>query len=91
MSYRPTHVMMRGQDLNPMPPNDHAVTAMYVELDVILPVQGTDLDASDKMRVRVPKKKGFLGSWWLGFDPDSFQGRQYGYAIDMSMPHLRED
>lgn len=93
MPYVPTHVMIRRSDLDPGC-NWHSETMSMVELDKVLPViasEYTRYNGVNRLHVRVPAADGYRGGWWVGFDSPCHQGEQYGYAIDMSMPHLHED
>ncbi len=89
MDYRPTHVMMRSEDLKPTSRNSHGATECNVELDVILPVLEFDFDRG-RSRVRVPHKKFPDEGWWLSFNSLEEEVSRYGLVIDMSMPHLKD-
>ena len=92
MRYAPTHVMMQSKDLDPQDFNYHDDTLRFVPLDVILPVLETIIkDGKLIVRVNTVDEPENDWGWWLGFESSSTDGDTYGYATDMSLPHLRDD
>ena len=92
MDYKPTHVIMRSADLQPRPNNAHIRTMEYIHVDTCLPVLDT-LGEGHELCVKVPVRhpRGDYTGWWLGFGPRGNAGITYGFATDVSMPHLTED